>query len=93
MRDLGVAIIKASLKRGDQILAFVRRNSKKTFRLKKMSNLKIVELNIDEFDSYNLENLEEPYDVFFHAAWSFTNKIDRDNPVLQEENIKYALFK
>ena len=31
------------------------------------------------------------YDVFYHFAWGNTDKTTRNDPVLQEKNIKYAL--
>ena len=110
---LGLATINEAVKNKVEVLAIVREGSKKLDRLPKNSLIKVLECDIDQFDSIDVCNLsikqlsEEKewiftsltkacyddynYDVFYHFAWGNTDKNTRNDPVLHEKNIKYAL--
>lgn len=85
---IGVAVIKEAIKHDVEVLAIVRRNSTRISRLPKSDKVKIYECNLDEIADANING---NYDVFYHFAWSNTEKTYRDNPILQENNIKYTL--
>lgn len=86
---LGVALIKECIKNQTNVLAIVRRNSINFHRIQDSTYVKIVECNLDELE--NLELPEDNYDVFYHFAWDYTDKKNRDNALYQNLNIKYTL--
>jgi nucleoside-diphosphate-sugar epimerase len=86
---IGEAVIEASLKRGDRVLAIARKNSPKLSRLPESENIKLCFYDLAGLK--DIEAQEEKYDAFFHFAWGNTNRNFRDDPVLQEENVKYTL--
>lgn len=86
---IGIALIKECIRNDIEVLAIVRRQSTNLGRLPKSSLIKICECDLDELGKF--ECLNEKYDVFYHLAWDYTSKLNRDNPVLQELNIKYTL--
>ncbi|MDO4343719.1 MAG: NAD(P)-dependent oxidoreductase [Eubacteriales bacterium] len=86
---IGVALIEACVKENIEVLAIVRRQSVHLDRLPKSSLITICESSLDELESVDIE--EKKYDVFYHFAWDYTSKTNRDNPILQEKNIKYTL--
>lgn len=86
---IGVALIKECIKNNVEVLAIVRRGSARMGRLPQSGLLEVCECNMDELST--LESEGKQYDVFYHLAWSYTSKDTRDNPILQECNIKYTL--
>ena len=88
---LGLALINDAVKHGIKVLAMMRAGSKKICRLPKSELISILECDIDEMDAIDISSLESDYDVFYHFAWAHTDKTTRNDPVLHEKNIKYAL--
>ena len=141
---LGLATINEAIKNNVEVLAIVRAGSKKIDRLPKSKLIKVLECDIDKFDSIDvsqlsMKHLDEnnnwiatastkprnddyalnkadnnqtcktnqnnliatsltearndvfDYDVFYHFAWGYTDRTTRNDPVLHEKNIKYAL--
>ena len=110
---IGIATIEQAIKNNVEVLATVRAGSKKLDRLPKSNLIKILECDIDQFDSIDLSQLSVKhldenkdwiamplsearndnwnYEVFYHFSWGNTDKTTRNDPVLQEKNIKYAL--
>lgn len=86
---IGVALIEECIRNDIEVLAIVRRHSARISRMPKSELIHIAECSLNELAS--LEISENPYDVFYHFAWDYTGKADRDNPVLQEKNIRYTL--
>lgn len=86
---IGIALIKECIKNNVEVLAIVRRNSFHIMRLPKSDLIKIYECDLDEL--YNIEETTDIYDVFYHMAWCDTAKEQRDNPIVQEQNIKFTL--
>lgn len=86
---IGLALINECIKNNVAILAIVRRNSEKLGRLPQSEMLTVCECNLDEFPDVNMTG--QTYDVFYHFAWGHTSKANRDNPTLQEQNIRYTL--
>lgn len=85
---IGIALIGECIKNDVEVLAIVHRNSKRLNRLPQSKLLHVLECNLDEMESVSVEN---GYDVFYHLAWAYTSKEYRDDPILQEKNIKYTL--
>lgn len=86
---IGVALIKECLKNDSEVLAIVRKGTKRIDRLPKSKLIKIVYADLDCLDMVSGDGKE--YDVFYHLAWDYTSKIDRDNPLAQENNIRTTL--
>ncbi|MDY6355702.1 MAG: NAD(P)-dependent oxidoreductase [Catonella sp.] len=86
---VGEAVIESAISHGDHVLAIVRHNSKKLYRLPDSNLIRIYEADLDEMSK--VKNLSKKYDLFFHFGWGNTNRAFRDDPRLQEENIKYTL--
>lgn len=86
---IGVALIEECIKNNIEVLAIVRGQSTRLSRLPKSNLIKIKECSLDKLDSIKSE--DERYDVFYHFAWDYTVKENRDNPILQEKNIKFTL--
>ena len=85
---IGRALIDYLLDKDIQILAIVRKDSKRASSLPSNKNLKILECNLE-----NLKNIEinEQYDVFFHLAWGGTFGESRNDLYSQILNIQYTL--
>lgn len=88
---IGLATVNEAIRHGIQVLAIVRASSKKSARLPIDKLVSVLECNIDDFDNVDTLMLGNDYDVFYHFAWANTDKQTRNDPVLQEKNIKYAL--
>ena len=86
---IGLALIKECIENNVEVLAIVRRNSEKLGRLPQSSKITVCECDLDEL--YDLNIIDQSYDVFYHFAWGNTSKQNRDNPVLQAKNIQYTL--
>ncbi len=86
---IGVALIKECIERDIQVLAVVREKSCHLNRLPDSGLIKIVECNLDRLDS--MEGSGERYDTCYHFGWEYTARETRDNPILQERNIKDTL--
>lgn len=86
---IGAAIIEECLNNGVEVLAIVHRGTRKLSRLPKSKLIRVEYANIDQFDQVCVD--KKKYDVFYHLAWANTDKAHRDDPVLQEENIKATL--
>lgn len=86
---IGVALIKCCIERNVEILAIVRKDTKKLKRMPNSDLLSIIECNLEDLDS--IQAGEKKYEIFYHFAWGDTSKVTRDDPVLQEKNILYTL--
>ena len=86
---IGAALIEECLNSGTEILAVVRRNTSKISRIPQSELIRVEYADIDQFGQVCGDS--KPYDVFYHLAWANTDKAHRDDPVLQEENIKATL--
>ncbi|MCR5762985.1 MAG: NAD(P)-dependent oxidoreductase [Treponema sp.] len=85
---IGSAIISEALKLNYLITAIIRRSSARASSLPSDGRLKIIECNIDEYDSLK-QSLQA--DVFIHLAWDKTFGNSRDDVDVQLSNVKYTL--
>lgn len=87
---IGVSLIEESIKNGIEVVAVVRPNTKNIKRLPISPLVKIVECKLNEI--YKLEKeLEKKYDTFYHFGWESTGKKDRNNVLIQNQNIQSTL--
>lgn len=86
---VGVALIEECVKNEVQVLALVRKKSKKLDRLPSSKYVTISECNLNEMKNYVGD--EKNYDVFYHFGWSNTAKDSRNDARKQMENIEYSL--
>lgn len=86
---IGVPLIKECIQNNVEVLAIVRKNSVHLNRLPQSQLLHVYECDLNALSS--IAGLPPDYDVFYHLAWDYTSKRYRDDPVLQEKNIKYTL--
>ena len=71
------------------VLAIIRKDSKNLCRIPVSDLVQVIECNLDDIS--NLELPKETYDVFYHFAWEHTGRTSRDNPIVQNINIKHTL--
>jgi len=86
---IGVATIDAAIKRGVEVYAILRENTTRINRIPKSPLVRIVFGSLETISDIN--NLPDEADVFYHFAWIGTNKLERDEPKIQEKNINYTL--
>lgn len=85
---IGAALVKECIKNNVEVAAVVRRQSANICRLPKSEKIEVIESDLQDLPSIRYD---KACDVLFHMAWSHTGKETRDNPRLQEKNIRYAL--
>lgn len=87
---IGIATIEECLKNNTEVIAISRVGSNNLNRIPNSSLIKIIECDLD-----NIKNLEEiikeRVDCFYHFAWEYTSKRDRNNAILQNKNIDLTL--
>lgn len=86
---IGRTLIEYLLNKQIEVLAIIREDSNKKFKLTNHKHLKIVECDLENLEI--LEVKEKNYDTFFHLAWAGTFGAERNNKHLQELNVKYTL--
>lgn len=87
---IGFALVQQCIKNKIFVYGVIRKHCAKINEFPLSPYLKIVECGLDEIE--NLATIiGESIDVFYHIAWTHTDKDGRLNAVLQNENIKYTL--
>ncbi len=86
---IGAALIKECIKNDVAVLAIVRKQSNRLDRLPDSKLIALYKCDIDELETIPSDGVA--CDVFYHFAWDYTSKELRNNPILQERNIKYTL--
>lgn len=86
---IGAALIEAAVKDGAEVYAFIRADTGRMDRLKKSPSVHLVTCPLDQL--CRLEAPPRGVDAFYHLAWAGTGKARRDDPVIQEQNIRYTL--
>lgn len=85
---IGSVIVEQAVKQGYEVTCLIRRGTTRIDNIPKDKNVKLIECDIDEYSSLELE---EDYDVFMHLAWLKTFGNDRDNVELQLKNVQYTI--
>ena len=84
---IGLALINESIKRGHEIFAIIRKDSKRKHKIPCHRNVTIIESEIDTIDKISIN---EKCDALYHLAWVGTSRRDRDNCLIQEKNILFS---
>ena len=84
---IGSYLVRALAGSNYQIYAVIRPNSANKSLLPEVSNVKIIELDMNDY--YKLgEAIGQPCDFFVHLAWNGTRREDRDDNEIQTNNYK-----
>ena len=86
---IGRTLINYLSEKDIEILAIIRKKSRRKNNLPNNKNLKIIECDLNELCNLDIE--ERNYDTFYHFAWDGTFGEDRNNLYKQDLNIKYTL--
>jgi nucleoside-diphosphate-sugar epimerase len=84
---IGMALITLHLKLGDEVLVIANPNSKRNERLRIFSNIKLINCDISD---YNSINVDISYDIFYHFAWEGGST--RENILLNLESTKNSVY-
>ncbi len=85
---IGSELVRLLLDEGHEVIAIIRPNSKKRSNLPKSDKLTVLEVDISEYKTIEDKGHCE---IFYHLAWKETFGPERDNALLQVENIQYSV--
>lgn len=88
---VGIALIKECIQHNIEVLAICHRQSRRIERIPISANVKILELDLEEYADFIPTEEYQGYDVFYHFAWNGTIGNERNDMTLQHKNIGYAL--
>ena len=86
--SIGMALIEKLMYENFNILLLVHKNSIKKRNLLNFVNVKIIEVDLNE---YSQLNIDDKYDIFFHFAWLGTSGESRNDYNSQILNIKHSI--
>lgn len=89
--SIGTALIDYLIQNNVEVLAIVRRDSRRKANIIKHPLVKCIELNLDELKSISEFADGKSYDTFFHFGWDGTFGNSRNNMQGQLLNIQYTL--
>lgn len=87
---VGVALIQTLIEKDVEVLAVVRKGSKRISNIPQSERVRIVEFDLSELKKLP-EVEQDTYDVFYHLGWDGTFGNSRNNMPGQLQNIQYAL--
>lgn len=87
---VGTALIEELASCGYEVIAIPRENSKRADAIPRIQGVRIVECNMEDYESLP-EKVGEQCDMFFHLAWGGTYGNTRDNVEAQNCNVIYTL--
>ncbi len=85
---IGSELVRLLLDNGHEVIAVIRPGSKKRNNLPESDRLKIIESDISEYNSIEDQG---KCDLFYHLAWKETFGAERDNALLQVENVRHSV--
>ena len=88
---IGSDLIDIAIRKNIEVLALVRKNTKKIKNIPKNDLVKVIECDIDEIKSLPQMIKNTKYDIFYHFAWCATSPFSRDDINEQLNNIVYSL--
>jgi nucleoside-diphosphate-sugar epimerase len=87
---LGTAVIAECIKNGISVTAVARPSSYRLGRIPKSGSVTVIECGLDNM--HKLPALVTgKHDAFYHLGWLGTSKSERNDPAIQELNVKYTL--
>lgn len=87
---IGISLIEECLIHNCKVIALCRCNSQNLSRLPESENVQVVNCGLDKLQDLG-EAAIGSCDVFYHIAWTDTDKTGRLNPRLQDRNVGYTL--
>jgi len=93
---IGRALIDESIKNGYEVLALVHKASRRAEELEKIPNCRVLRIDLTEYGTV-IGKMEqqgiptEGYSMFFHLAWAASYGADRNNILLQMQNVQAAM--
>lgn len=85
---VGSAVVRRALAKGMSVTCIVHKNSKRLSNLPVDDRVKIVECNLSDYASLQMEG---KYDALIHLSWEKTFGASRDDAEVQTRNIQYTL--
>ena len=85
---VGSAVVRRAVARDIEVTCIVHQGSKRISNLPQDSHVRIVECNLSDYHSLELEG---DYDAFIHMSWEKTFGASRDDAEVQTRNIQYTL--
>ena len=85
---VGSAVVRRALANGINVTCILHQGSKRQSNLPNDKRLKIVECNLSNYHSMELDG---KYDAFIHLAWDKTFGASRDDAEVQARNIQYTM--
>ena len=85
---IGVATIEECINHNVEVVAVLRKNSNREYRLPKSSIIKKIYADSTDFPNVLYT---EGADVLYNFMWEFSHKAGRDDPLQQEKNILLTL--
>lgn len=86
---IGSAIAREALRRGDEVVAIVRKSSERSGNLVQHPGIQVVHAELSDYAA--LEAPATGCDAFLHLAWDKTSVAGRDDVDVQVRNIQYTL--
>ena len=85
---IGVALIEEAIESNVNVYAIVRPNTNRIERLPKTDLIHIIYANLED-----IKNVDVPdtCDVLYHFAWAGATKEQRNDPLLNMQNIEYTI--
>lgn len=88
---IGIALIKECITNKIEVLAVCHKGSERRNRIPVSPFVRVLELSLEDYGTYEPAPDQVPYDVFYHFAWNGTIGNVRNDMRVQHENIGYAL--
>lgn len=87
---IGMALIEELVNQGVEVLVFCRKNSERNDRIPRHPMVSILYCDLSQLGEVQ-NTTGKQYDVFYHFAWQGTTGESRNQMMLQNQNVKYAL--
>ncbi len=86
---LGLATLKECIRNNVRVVALSRAGSHRKICLPKSDLVSFIECDLSALNEIAVPR--GTYDVFYHFGWGYTDRNNRNNPILQNKNISYTL--
>ena len=86
---IGVALTEIAVRKKTEVYAIIREDTKRRDRIIDSPYVHVIYGSLDKLQE--IEGIPTDCDVIYHFAWAGTGKESRNNPDVQEKNIRYTL--
>lgn len=87
---VGMALIEELISQGVEVLVFCRKDSERNDRIPRHPMVSVLYCDLNQLEEVQ-NTTGKQYDVFYHFAWQGTTGESRNQMLLQNQNVKYAL--